>query len=110
MESDQAVKSWKMALIYWMIISVLTVIPTDVCSERISLSSRECSAGCQCFYRERQKYQVDCSRRSLTLVPGGIPKFTTFLNLDYNKIQTIYPDDFVELTSLEILSLSQNSN
>lgn len=62
-----------------------------------------CPFGCQCHLRV-----VQCSDLGLTSVPKNIPKDTTLLDLQNNKILEIKKDDFKGLTSLYALVLVNN--
>ncbi|XP_063792389.1 biglycan isoform X3 [Pseudophryne corroboree] len=62
-----------------------------------------CPFGCQCHLRV-----VQCSDLGLISVPKNIPKDTTLLDLQNNKIMEIKKDDFKGLTSLYALVLVNN--
>ncbi|XP_053551314.1 biglycan [Bombina bombina] len=62
-----------------------------------------CPFGCQCHLRV-----VQCSDLGLTSVPKNIPKDTTLLDLQNNKITEIKKDDFKGLHQLYALVLVNN--
>ncbi|KAM8933686.1 biglycan [Pelodytes ibericus] len=62
-----------------------------------------CPFGCQCHLRV-----VQCSDLGLTSVPKNIPKDTTLLDLQNNKIVEIKKDDFKGLAKLYALVLVNN--
>lgn len=62
-----------------------------------------CPFGCQCHLRV-----VQCSDLGLTSVPKNIPKDTTLLDLQNNKITELKKDDFKGLSSLYALVLVNN--
>ncbi|XP_050293925.1 protein slit isoform X3 [Anthonomus grandis grandis] len=65
--------------------------------------STKCPRVCTC-----SGATVDCSHRSLTAVPRGIPSDTERLDLQGNNITAIYESDFHDLGRLKILQLSDN--
>lgn len=71
--------------------------------DRGCLSSDYCPAQCSCTGTV-----VRCSRAQLTSVPHNIPKQTTELYLESNKISTILPEQINHLTQLTRLDLSNN--
>ncbi|KAM4663172.1 biglycan [Discoglossus pictus] len=62
-----------------------------------------CPFGCHCHLRV-----IQCSDLGLTSVPKNIPKDTTLLDLQNNKITEIKKDDFKGLTHLYALVLVNN--
>ncbi|XP_038636759.1 decorin isoform X1 [Scyliorhinus canicula] len=62
-----------------------------------------CPFGCQCHRRV-----VQCSDLGLTTVPENIPKDTTLLDLQNNKITEIKENDFKNLKNLHALILVNN--
>ncbi|XP_078423877.1 decorin [Cetorhinus maximus] len=62
-----------------------------------------CPFGCQC-----QRRVVQCSDLGLTTVPENIPKDTTLLDLQNNKITELKENDFKNLKNLHALILVNN--
>uniref|UniRef100_A0A803JHX6 Biglycan n=1 Tax=Xenopus tropicalis TaxID=8364 RepID=A0A803JHX6_XENTR len=62
-----------------------------------------CPFGCQCHLRV-----VQCSDLGLTSVPKNLPKDTTLLDLQNNKITEIKKEDFKGLTNLYALVIVNN--
>jgi len=62
-----------------------------------------CPPNCSC-----DKGNTHCSRMSLTAVPANAESNTTAIDMSFNNISTLSNKDFVNLTHLEILLLSNN--
>jgi hypothetical protein len=62
-----------------------------------------CPPDCSC-----DKENTNCSRMSLTAIPGNVDSNTTVINMSFNKIATLSNKDFVDLTQLEIVLLDNN--
>ncbi|CAH1252598.1 GP5 [Branchiostoma lanceolatum] len=70
-----------------------------------SLVQTSCPKGCECL--EGTKI-VNCSRLGLPSVPSGIPTDVQQLILEHNNIATLSRNDFVNLSSVESIDLSDN--
>ncbi|XP_035672569.1 toll-like receptor Tollo [Branchiostoma floridae] len=53
--------------------------------------------------------RVDCSRRSLLIVPTDVPSLTTILHLEANSIRLVYRSAFAEGMIIKVLHLSHNN-
>jgi hypothetical protein len=62
-----------------------------------------CPPDCSCDYEN-----TNCSRMSLTAIPGNVDSNTTVINMSFNNITTLSNKDFVNLTQLEIILLDNN--
>ena len=62
-----------------------------------------CPPNCSC-----DKENIDCSRISLRAVPANVDSKTAAIDMSFNNISTLTNKDFVSLTHLEILLLSNN--
>ncbi|KAI8481100.1 hypothetical protein Bbelb_411790 [Branchiostoma belcheri] len=82
------------------------ILAQAVCPEgRPEVCAEGCPKGCECF--EGTKI-VNCSWLGLTSVPPGIPTNVQQLILEHNNISKISRNDFVNLTSVESIDLSDN--
>ncbi|XP_065180210.1 leucine-rich repeat-containing protein 15-like [Sycon ciliatum] len=87
--------------------SIHTVLSLVICYYALTgTTMMSCPATCSCS--GAPSYTVNCSNRSLTMVPGGIPNTTMTLFLNDNQIQTLSDGVFSGLPNLRELFLYTN--
>ena len=70
----------------------------------VIVETSRCPHQCRCY-----NTQVNCISGKLTHIPHGIPKDTTILEINSNKLlTTIHRKDFLGLEKLKILLLTNN--
>ncbi|XP_038666521.1 leucine-rich repeats and immunoglobulin-like domains protein 1 isoform X1 [Scyliorhinus canicula] len=62
-----------------------------------------CIPGCTCSGEE-----LDCSKQAWTRIPRQLPAWVVYLNLSYNRLTSIDPSVFTELSHLRELRLDHN--
>ncbi|XP_065179812.1 leucine-rich repeat-containing protein 15-like [Sycon ciliatum] len=87
--------------------SIHTVLSLVICCYVLTGTTvMSCPASCSCD--GAPTHTVDCASRGLTMVPGGIPNTTLYLYLSSNRLASLPPDVFANLTLLQYLYLGGN--
>ncbi|KAF2881868.1 hypothetical protein ILUMI_24300 [Ignelater luminosus] len=82
-------------------VSYLIIVIYYLCT--IASCAKDCPKSCTCLGD-----YVDCSQKNLVSVPSDIPKWTSQLNLNNNRLRSFNRDAFKDLTELTELKINKN--